>query len=112
LVKLDSMGCDSVGCPQYYTALQQPTAAATQYIISAYPNPAKDKITIALMLPEEPGKFALQVTDNVGRLITVVQLNKGYSNEVIETGRLAQGLYFYSLTKDNGVLQTGKFIKQ
>ncbi|HEU4718071.1 MAG TPA: T9SS type A sorting domain-containing protein, partial [Bacteroidia bacterium] len=76
---------------------------------SAFPNPAGDFITFRL--PDLSTSATLIITDNLGREVKRQQLN-GEKQVQISVADLADGIYFYRFTGENGIVSTGKFIIQ
>ncbi len=83
----------------------------TEYVslLSIYPNPASDRITIRL---EEDQSGIIDILDHMGRekYITVSETKEG-SNQ-INIGYLPTGMYFVRLTDKTGRIKgTGRFVK-
>jgi len=75
--------------------------------LSAYPNPAKDIVTIS-----NDNNIAMQsaeIVDVNGRTIKTVNLN-GVSQSTLNVSELTSGIYFLNIATDNGKL-TKKIIK-
>ena len=82
--------------------------------ISITPNPVVDEITIAFEV-NETTQANLSITDVVGRkVITILngQLPNGTYTYVENLGSLEKGLYFVTLTMDNGETKVSKIVKQ
>lgn len=54
----------------------------------------------------------LQVTDLAGRLLLENELAIGGTQQLVDAGRLAEGLYFLQVVSEVGVLAIEKFVKQ
>ena len=109
IIKLDSLGCDSAGCPPVTVGI--PTAQKLQEAASIYlyPNPFNEQIT--LQLPEAYLEHTTQVYvfNMQGQLVyeqtalqTQLQLN---------TGQWQTGTYLVKVATSNGQFQTKKIIK-
>ena len=80
----------------------------TDYIVSIFPNPFIDKIT--LQLPETLPDINLSIYDVYSRLVSTTN----YSNTniiTLQNTNLPKGIYFYRLTSKNFIVKTGKIIK-
>jgi alpha-tubulin suppressor-like RCC1 family protein len=100
----------SVGCPT--TNLSNETVSIDKTAISVYPNPTNGSVNIDYSL-EISGKIILKVTNIQGQLISEIKMDKssGFQTENIDLSNQASGMYFLSITTDNGTY-TGKVIKQ
>ncbi|MBR1769834.1 MAG: T9SS type A sorting domain-containing protein [Bacteroidales bacterium] len=89
---------------------QVSTEAASS--MSAYPNPASDKVTLSYMI-NQTGNVNITVTDLMGRV--VASQNEGireagsHYNSSLNVSNLTAGTYFYTL-EVNGVKSTNKLI--
>ncbi len=93
------------------TGLQE---TASQYGLKLYPNPATDRINIALSSPTITN-VQLVAYDGKGRRLLSLskQLQVGYNLLDIETEGLPHGIYFYHLRGENGLMNlSGKFLIQ
>lgn len=80
---------------------------ASAYLAQATPNPAKGSARISYNLPEGSNKAQLQITDNLGRTIKVIQLTgSGATN--VDISSLSAGVYNYSLVVDSKTVETKK----
>ncbi len=109
IIKLDSLGCDSAGCPPVTVGI--PTAQKLQEAapIFLFPNPFNEQIT--LQLPEAYLEHTTQVYvfNMQGQLVyeqtalqTQLQLN---------TSQWQPGTYLVKVATSNGQFQTKKIIK-
>jgi hypothetical protein len=73
-------------------------------VLLAFPNPAKDRITVNL--PDHAGDFIVNIYDNLGRLRLSEKIS---DNGILNVGKLNRGLYLYMIEAD-GVTYNGKFI--
>lgn len=70
-----------------------------------YPNPFGDKLSFRCQSKDET-EFALY--DITSQLVTS---GRFYQSVQISTGQLAEGLYFFELRNNNGIIRKGKLIK-
>ncbi len=89
-----------------------PTDNIQQFVsgVKILPNPANDAVHVSMNV-QEAGEYSLRVVNLVG--VTIVQNNINLSNGVNEislnVSNLNNGLYFYSLSKDNQTISE-KFV--
>jgi hypothetical protein len=93
-----------------YSAIKSVSNTASG-VISIYPNPVKDNMSIALNA-EKGGKGTLTITDLSGKTVlsTTVLLNQGNNNVPVSVSALAKGSYFLKLLL-HGNTVSGKFNK-
>lgn len=87
-------------------------AALKPVILSAYPNPANDYITIQVSLAAEADLF-LEIYDLGGRLMSTMQVKDApgsVSKQIVSTQGLAHGVYLLNV-RSSGYSQAFKFIK-
>lgn len=76
--------------------------------IQIFPNPYSNSSTIKFNYDPE-NKYTLQIIDINGRIVQAI--TDIFSDKIqIERKDLTEGLYFYQLTSDNGVIKSGKLI--
>ncbi len=76
-------------------------------IISVFPNPVKDKLTVAF--PDKTKK-TFKLYDVTGNMIQSFALSKNRTE--ISLKALSIGIYFYQITENGNLLKTGKIQKQ
>lgn len=77
---------------------------------AAYPNPATDFVTIEFELLFARENTRLSVFDPLGREVESRILGLNYQGqELFDTRNWGDGLYIYSITQDEELLETGKF---
>ncbi|MCW3083590.1 MAG: hypothetical protein JWP12_956 [Bacteroidetes bacterium] len=81
----------------------------TNNMISIYPNPATEEITIAMEHAENI--TAINIYDLQGRLVQTEAVNKNNTVQKVMIGNLMNGIYFIELKKTDGQKITGRFIK-
>ncbi|MFT5849000.1 family 16 glycosylhydrolase [Psychroserpens sp.] len=98
-----------------YVRVYQETPLSVQHFeknkVSFYPNPVQNKLHI------DTHQFAntntkVQITDLSGRIISKKQYAENGDTLIYNTSALNVGVYFMTLSFDNGINQTFKFIKQ
>ena len=75
---------------------------------SVYPNPATDVLNINIENLE--GNASVSVYDIVGKQVATSKLNNGTNTLNVEN--LTAGVYFYSIRKDNTIIETKKVVIQ
>ena len=75
---------------------------------SVYPNPVTDILNITTNYQEVS---SIQLFAIEGGLVKTIQTNKGESTTKIDTSNLPNGMYFISLSNNQGN-KTVKFVKQ
>ncbi|NEN25546.1 T9SS type A sorting domain-containing protein, partial [Cryomorpha ignava] len=107
---------DTNGIPKSNTAPRKPKATYDELIAglntsSAFPNPADPYITISFNFLQAQEESALIVYDNLGRQLLSRQLGKVYEGqELIDTRKLPNGIYFFQLLQNGKKVSEGKFI--
>jgi hypothetical protein len=74
--------------------------------ISVFPNPASDKILVSGDLSNSS---EIILTDNIGRIISITNIDKNNTAHKIDISRLSKGIYFISID-DNKTIK--KIVKQ
>ncbi len=99
----------STGCSAFTnkTTISLTCRLGNESIVSLYPNPAKDKITIELNYIEN---VSIQITDVTGKQLKIIEPTD-FTLE-FSVAELAQGLYFVNVLEANKLLQVEKFVKQ
>jgi len=70
-----------------------------------YPNPAKDEITIDYLLEESA---SMEIYNSLGQKVMTEALLEGDAH-IIDTSKLLNGIYFYSIKQNGEAILTGKF---
>ena len=99
----------STGCSAYTnkTTISITCRLSNESIVSLYPNPAKDKITMELNYIEN---VSIQITDITGKQLQKIEATD-FTLE-FSVADLAQGLYFVNVMVANKLLQVEKIVKQ
>jgi hypothetical protein len=110
LLKLDSLGCDSAGCPDaYHTAVPDLRPIDGVYLVAA-PNPFKEATDIRWAWPAFARKCQLLVHDMSGRNVLRKELDPNVARGVLRFTPLEPGAYVASLVVDGKVLQYLKLV--
>lgn len=85
-------------------------------VITIYPNPFSTSATLEIKGAVGNGNVALVVYDMVGREVKNIPLSNSQSNTTqsgvsftIDRNELSNGMYFYKVSNENGVIGSGKF---
>lgn len=106
----------NIGCPVTAVTITQSVSTCTgieevtnNNLISLYPNPANDFISIDFSVSEAMDNITMYVVNTVGEIVLI---KKGIlSNTTLHTGNLAGGVYFIQVESKSGTT-IKKFIKQ
>lgn len=84
----------------------------SRIVISSYPNPASDLLTISI--PESINKGILSVLNSMGQVVISKELDEGQggATDQIVTSGLSNGLYIVNIFTDGIITASGKFIVQ
>lgn len=78
---------------------------------NAYPNPASDYVTISYSLLTVRENATLLIFDGFGRQIESKSLGQTYQGqELVDTRKLSDGVYFYQIVQNNEKVVDGKFV--
>lgn len=102
--KMSPFSYDVYSLPGTLTELQE-SILKSQYVM-AFPNPAKDIITIS-NISQNKSFSIIEIFDENANLVQQIELNPNQSNVNIDISSFKRGLYLY---KTNNT--SGKFIKQ
>jgi hypothetical protein len=78
--------------------------------IMVYPNPAKDVLNLRLPATSSSATYNLVIRNSFGA--TVLQQRLSNSTNMINVSALAAGVYYFTVAEADGILHTGKFLKQ
>jgi Secretion system C-terminal sorting domain len=117
LVKLDSLGCDSAGCPlDIHTGVEPTgaTGAAERQELTAIPNPFNTRSTLTCSVPITARELRLRVMDLQGRVVEERRVSNqgGRVNETISSSGMNDGVYVCTLTADGAVLGITRIVVQ
>ena len=89
--------------------LETPAANNMANEVTAYPNPANNKVTISYRLTST-ADVTVSLTDMLGQIVNEQRINSVSGGKVvINTAGLSQGVYFYTITA-NGQRNTGRVV--
>lgn len=87
-----------------------PTINASNTTITIYPNPFSTSMTTTLNSTIQIDKAELKIYNVLGEIVITTNLTK--QTTTIETSDLPSGVYFYKVTGNNKVLQSGRLISK
>lgn len=95
------------------TGLNEIERAEKERTIKVFPNPATDFITVVYGFTNwNKGEVTLEITNELGQIITQQQLALYSSFQTIQTSSFASGLYMAYIKRNNQIIATAKFAKQ
>ncbi len=77
---------------------------------NAYPNPANSQTSFTYAIPDSEGNAHLVIRDMVGGVVSDIELTENNGSLKIETSKLSDGVYFYSLMLDGQPYMTKKLV--
>ncbi|MDR1112173.1 MAG: T9SS type A sorting domain-containing protein [Bacteroidales bacterium] len=109
LFNADDMSDNVIFYVIYGTKVGIATTKTTDNNITAYPNPATDKVTIKYSLNKNaPARLVLK--NLMGQTLYTVPLSAGSDKVSIDVSQYASGIYFYSLLIGERVISTKKLL--
>jgi hypothetical protein len=107
LLKLDSLGCDSIDCSLGLDNFKNNITKG----IDVYPNPVNNTATISYTIPFTCAKAELVVYDLTGkRIISLPIEQKGSGYLQFNSNIIGKGVYMFTLIIDNAVMDYKKVI--
>lgn len=82
----------------------------TDAVMNIYPNPFSSSLTFVINDAAEINHASLKIYDMLGNVVINTRVTK--ASNTIETSKLTSGLYFYILSGNDQVLQSGKLISK
>lgn len=76
--------------------------------ISVFPNPSNGIINFAIENASQDQNYQLAISNSLGQTIKTIAING--NSAIINENELSAGIYFYSLSHKNTVLNKGKFV--
>jgi hypothetical protein len=76
----------------------------------AYPNPARETVTIPYTLPEGTNTGEISVADGKGMIVRTYAIGRAFHDLQISTAGWPGGTYYYRIKTGNQVSPAGKFI--
>jgi hypothetical protein len=85
-----------------YSATVRTTCSNASYVVSLYPVPARDKITLVVNAGKEM-KVTVSIVDINGRVVKTVPLTmmKGSNSFTLDVSQLSQGMYYLQSTNED-----------
>lgn len=84
--------------------------AQTLIVLSAYPNPASDELTISYQFANDIKNPTIEIYDMLGSKVKSVKLEDLAGKQVIDTSVLPSGMYFYKMASASMDLGLRKFM--
>lgn len=79
--------------------------------LNAYPNPSKGKFTISLSQASS-ATYKISLSNTIGHVIKVIEVQPGYHSYIIDLSDKPAGVYFYSLSVNDKLVETKRLILQ
>ncbi|MDG1477767.1 MAG: T9SS type A sorting domain-containing protein [Vicingaceae bacterium] len=79
-------------------------------VLSAYPNPATDNLTVKYNVKGSANNIVLNVYDVLGKEIVSRRLSSTKGTEVLNTNEMNSGVYFYAIKVAGEAVKTERFI--
>lgn len=79
--------------------------------LNAYPNPSKGKFTISLS-QASGATYKISLSNTIGHVIKVIEVQPGYHSYIIDLSDKPAGVYFYSLSVNDKLVETKRLILQ
>jgi hypothetical protein len=105
--RTDSMGCLVPGCH----LLDNVEVQKEEVIVSLYPNPVKDLLSVHIKSGPMPRGAQLELYDIHGRQHSTTRINPGATTYILQLGHLPAGMYLLRCVTDNEVVWSGKVVK-
>ncbi len=107
IVKMDSLGCDSLECNPYVGIKKTRDSQKTGFNI--FPNPSKEFFTI--IFPKDISSWKqinMEIYNTFGKQVMLKQFNRSQNQKVIETKGLKPGIYFIRFSIEGKTIETLK----
>ena len=82
------------------------------YCISATPNPTRTQLNVSYVLPDMSTQASLQIANALGVNMMTVKLEGSVGKKTIDISDLNPGIYYLTITDDNGNTYSEKVVKQ
>ena len=79
-------------------------------IFSAYPNPASGMVTFEYNVPDAGNDVRIVITDVVGQQVAELHTRNNAGKILWDTHLLANGIYLFQASTDNGLVSVGKIV--
>jgi hypothetical protein len=103
---------DFDGAHQFSKAIFIKRKADITGMISVYPNPMSDEVSVNYKAPKLADNVEFQLLDQFGKMVQKQALDINSERVDLNLGALPQGQYYFRMVSDNGVEVTQKVIKQ
>lgn len=100
IVKLDSLGCDSMGCA-FYTGIHESNSPGIQ-LLEIYPNPSSTILNISFQSNSDFVDAYFQLVDITGKVILKRSLDS--KNVELSVSNIENGIYFVILNDNTSAL--------
>ncbi|MBW6484180.1 MAG: T9SS type A sorting domain-containing protein [Vicingaceae bacterium] len=80
----------------------------TKSEVNLFPNPTNDNLTISHNLETKNGVVYLEIMDVMGRILINKTINN--TNNQIDVKQLSSGLYFFTVSQNGNVVESGKLV--
>jgi hypothetical protein len=87
---------------------EQKTMAGS--FVNVFPNPSETVINFAFDLPSNTKEIEMKILDVSGKLIKTIKIDSSQRSCQLDNTGFVPGLYFYSLSSKDKILQNGKFV--
>ncbi len=79
-------------------------------VFSAYPNPASGMVTFEYNIPDAGNDVRIVITDVVGQQVAELHTGNNAGKILWDTHLLANGIYLFQASTDNGLVSVGKIV--
>jgi hypothetical protein len=94
-----------------YTAVVKINSSKQASMLSVYPNPVKAQLNLVVSNSETFGKASSVISNVQGKIIQLSYIQGSNGNYKIDVSSLTPGMYFITLTNNNGERLMEKFMK-
>lgn len=95
--------------PTYCSSLSIQSLEAAENLFTVFPNPFSSTLTLQLN-SNSTENYDFKIVDIMGKEVLKSVINK--QNNTMETATLQNGVYFFEVSKNDVILQSGKLISQ
>jgi hypothetical protein len=90
------------------SGILSPDVINSSEIVSVYPNPFSNSLSINLKDMTKNNKYDLKIYNTLG--MTMLNVNLTQQSTILETKNLPSGIYFYKVIVNDNIIQTGRII--
>ncbi|MDR2868255.1 MAG: T9SS type A sorting domain-containing protein, partial [Bacteroidales bacterium] len=91
------------------TSINEVEAKLSSFV-KVFPNPADQYCNFEYSFDENAGSYLLQISDKVGKIILSQPLSGAQGSWRWNCKEVSSGMYFYQISKNNGIVETGKVV--